>query len=120
MLLRVSGQVSGEDVDLSLVTGQGLGDGGVAHGQSLVAFVEAVMGDDDAVLASRRAQLAKEIGDEGLVDTAAVIAIFNYYDRVADATGIPLDQMLDSPTEGLRSELGIDGFKSADLQEDLY
>lgn len=92
--------------------GHGLGDGGVAHGQSLVAFVEAVMGDDDGVLANRREQLAEEIGSEGLVDAIAVIAMFNYVDRVADATGIPLDEMLDSTTEELRSELGIDNFKS--------
>ena len=109
----MSGQVSGDDVDPSLVMGHGLGDGGVAHGQSLVAFVEAVMGDDDGVLANRREQLAEEIGSEGLVDAIAVIAMFNYVDRVADATGIPLDEMLDSTTEELRSELGIDDFKSA-------
>ena len=116
MLLRVSSQVSGEDVDLSLVTGHGSGDGGIVHGRSLVAFTEALMGDDEKALANRRKQLAEEIGDEGLVDAVAVVAIFNYYDRVADATGIPLDEMLDSTTEEIRSSLGINDFKSAKTQ----
>lgn len=117
MLLSVSGQVSGDDVDLSLVTGHALGDGGVVHGQSLVAFAEAVMGDDDGVLANRREQLVEEIGGEGLVDAAAVIAIFNSIDRIADATGISLDEMLDSMSGGIRSELGIDNFKKAKSEE---
>jgi len=71
------------------------------------------MGDDNGVLANWRQQLAEEIGGEGLVDAAAVIAMFNYADRVADATGIPLDEMLDSTTREIRSHLGIDNFKLA-------
>ena len=113
MMLRVSGQVSGEHADLSLVTGHGMDDGGVPYGRSLIAFVEAVMGDDDGVLANRRQQLAEAIGGEALVDATAVIAMFNYLDRVADATGIPLDEMLESTTKDIRSSLGIDEWKTA-------
>lgn len=112
MMLRVSGQISGEDADLSLVTGQGVDDGGIPYGRSLIAFVEAVMGDNDEVLVNRRQQLAEEIGGEGLVDAAAVIAMFNYVDRVADATGIPLDEILESTTKDIRSSLGIDEWRA--------
>ena len=113
MMLRVSGQISGEDADLSLVTGQGVDDGGIPYGRSLIAFVEAVMGDDDEMLANQRQQLAEAIGGTALVDAIAVIAMFNYLDRVADATGIPLDEMLESITKDIRSSLGIDEWKAA-------
>ena len=43
-----------------------------------------------------------------MVDAAAVIAAFNGYPRVADATGIPLEDYKADVTEALRSELGLD------------
>ena len=43
-----------------------------------------------------------------MVDAAAVIAAFNCYPRVADATGIPLEEAKAAATEAMRSELGLD------------
>ena len=68
------------------------GDGGVAHGASLVAFAEAVMGRDAAEIAATRDALAQAIGQQGVLDAAGVIAMFNVVDRIADATGIPVDE----------------------------
>jgi hypothetical protein len=110
MLLRASGKAVGEDLEIGVVTGREAGDGGVAHGEALVAFAEAVMGDDDAVLAKRRQALLKRIGPEGLVDVAAVIAGFNVVDRIADATGIPLDEGMDLATAKMRERIGINAF----------
>ena len=54
--------------------------------------------------------MRETLGDAGLVDSAAVIANYCALDRVADATGIPLEPAKEANTVGLRAELGIDEF----------
>ena len=68
------------------------------------------MGGDDECLAQARARLKQAFGIKGLVDAAAVVGFFNAIDRVADATGIPLDPERLESTADFRAELGIDGF----------
>jgi hypothetical protein len=113
LLLRASGATSGAEVDLRAVAGEAGGDGGVAHGARLLGFVEAVMSDDDARLARERAALRAVLSPEALVDTAAVIGAFNVVDRIADATGIPLDESLQMMSGDLRRELDLGRFASA-------
>jgi hypothetical protein len=105
--------VSGVEVDLSAVNGMGRGDGGVAHGEGLVAFVEAVMGSDEAALRRERAALRETLSDAAFVDVCAVIGAFNVVDRVADATGIPLDEPLVLMSGEVRAELDLGRFASA-------
>lgn len=93
-----------------MVTGAATEEGGVAHGGLLTAFAEAVIRGDDAALGYTRDALAAAVGADGLVDAAAVVATFNAIDRVADATGIPLDSGTARMTVDLRASLGIDGF----------
>ncbi len=112
-MLRVSGQTSGTDVDLTIVNGAGETDGGVAHGERLLAFTEAVMGDDDALLARERDELRAALGAECFVDAAAIIAAFNVVDRVADATGIPLDDVMQAMTGDLPEQLNLRRFASS-------
>ena len=113
MLLRVSGQLSSEDFDLRTVTETNVGDGGVPYGQVLTSFAEAVLGEDDELLQRKRDEVVKNLGGEAMVDAAAVIAIFNANDRVANATGIPLDDIMAVATVDMRTELGIDSYASA-------
>ena len=112
MLLRVSGQSEGAEIDLSTVNGSG-GDGGIEHGARLVAFAEAVMGGDEDVLRRERAALREVLSDEAFVDTAAVIGFFNVVDRIADSTGIPLDSMMEAMTRDLREDLDLVRFGSS-------
>ena len=100
----------GEAYDLTAVLGAAAGDGGIPHGRVLVEFAEAVVGGDDGRLARARTTLAEALGAGGLVDAAAVVANFNAIDRIADATGIPIDAERVELTAGLRAELGIDAF----------
>ena len=86
---------------------------GVAHADALVAFTEAVLGEDDAELTRARGEALERIGPAGLVDAAAVVGNFQRMVRIADSTGIPLDAPLALATEDLRSELGLDRFGSA-------
>ena len=45
-----------------------------------------------------------------LVDAVAVAALFNGIDRIADATGAPLETVKAEATEDLRAEIGINSF----------
>lgn len=89
------------EVDINIV-GAGEGDGGVAHGAALIAFVDAAMAVDPEQTAEARAQLANAIGEAGVVDAAAVTAMFQLNTRAADAAGIPIEEA----TVANRSEVG--------------
>jgi len=70
-----------------------------------------VAGDGDmpgAIAALRRA-----VGDAGWVDAAAVAATFNAIDRVADATGIPLEPAKAARSADFRGALGIDAWAAS-------
>jgi hypothetical protein len=105
--------VNGSEVDLSAVNGERPGDGGVAHGARLVAFTEAVMGEDDQALARERAALRQVLSPAEFVDVCAVIAAFNVVDRIADSTGIPLDEPLLMMSGTVREQLDLARFASA-------
>jgi len=109
----VSGSLHGAQVDLSAVNAPNGRDGGVAHGARLLAFTDAVMGSDDAALARERAALRAVLSDEAFVDTCAVIGAFNVVDRIADATGIPLDAGMAAMSGDVRRELGLARFASS-------
>jgi alkylhydroperoxidase family enzyme len=113
MLLRVSGEFQGSEVDLSAVNGQARDDGGVAHATELVAFTDAVMGRDDDALAEARSALQASLKPEAFVDACAIIAAFNVVDRIADATGIPLDDSLAMISGDVRSQLDLARFASS-------
>jgi hypothetical protein len=65
---------------------------------------------DDARLAKARAEVARKLGPAALVDAAAVAALFNGIDRVADSTGIPLEDEKAMSTAEIRAAIGIDEF----------
>jgi hypothetical protein len=113
MLLRASGQSGGATLDLSAVNGESTDDGGVAHGALLVAFVEAVMGEDEVERGRARGRLRDALSPEAFVDACAVVGAFNVVDRIADATGIPLDAQLSAATADLRRELALARFGSS-------
>jgi hypothetical protein len=84
----------------------------VPHGAALIRFAEAATrcsGD----LEVARSQLVDAIGSEAFVEAAATIGIFNGLVRVADATGIPLDENIRDSSGELRAKLGLNAFGSA-------
>ena len=84
--------------------------GGVPQGDRLVEFAEAVLADSDEQLLRVRSALRGSLGDAALVDAATVVGFFNAIDRVADATGIPLDPERVPQTADFRAALGLDAF----------
>ena len=66
------------------------------------------MGDDGQSLLDAIQNVRDVLGDAELVDAAAIVANYCALDRVADATGIPLEAAKETNTETLRAEIGID------------
>ncbi|MDP6342008.1 MAG: alkylhydroperoxidase-related (seleno)protein, partial [Alphaproteobacteria bacterium] len=98
----------GNDYDLRAVTGEAGGIADVNHGELMNAFTEAICTRDLAAMAAARQGITSAMGERGMVDAAAVIAAFNAYPRIADATGIPLEDAKAEATEGMRAELDLD------------
>jgi hypothetical protein len=90
--------------------GAAVGDCGVPEGALLIEFAEAILGDDGARLARARAAIAAKMGAAALVDAAGVAGLFNAIDRVADATGTPLEEAKAADTASLRDAIGIEEF----------
>jgi len=105
--------VNGQAVDLAAVNGEPRGDAGVAHGARLLAFTEAVLGRDEQALADHRTALRDAVSAASFVDVCAVIGAFNVVDRIADATGIALDEPLVMMSGAVRGELDLARFASA-------
>ena len=110
-MLRVSSQMTGSEVDVAAVNGGVDSDAGVQHGAALLAFTEAVMRGEPA--ATERESLRARLSPESFVDVAAVIGSFNVVDRIADATGIPLDTVMLAMSGELRERLDLGRFASA-------
>ena len=108
-MLRESSDAKGEQYDLTLLTG-GDGDGNIPQGRLLVEFADAVVGADDSRLVKLRSEIRALMGDAALVDAAAVAATFNAIDRIADSTGIPIEDANAESTADLRGALGLNAF----------
>jgi len=83
----------------------------VPHGRELLAFVEVVVGATPD-LGAARSQLRRAIGAAAFVDTCATVASFNAVVKIADGTGIPLEDWKAERTRDIRETLGIDGYRS--------
>lgn len=112
MLLRVSGEMTGQVIDVGGIVSDDVRLG-LDHDETLNALVEATLGVDDDALEQVRSTVIEQMGATSLVDAAGVIANFMQMDRIADGTGIPLDKPFVEASAGVRAELGIDSMDSA-------
>ena len=110
MLLRGSSPTS--EIDLHAAVHANT-ENGVPHGALLNTFVEAVLGTDETQLDTARNAVVAALGPAALVDAAAIVATFMQMDRIADATGIPLDDFVVDATNDFREDLGLHNFASA-------
>ncbi len=112
MLLRASGERDNTTYDLSAVTSDHA-DSGVPHSRWLRLLTEQAIGGDWGNLAISLADATEAIGRQQVVDALSVAAAFNGITRVADATGIPLDDNTAATTTDLRAAIRIDEFDYA-------
>ena len=109
MMLRASD--SNNEIDLAAAVGQGT-SGGDPASDALVALTDAVL--DHGESAGARERVVELLGADGLVDAVAVIAHFDAITKIADGAGIELDKGMVETTAGMREQLGINRFASAD------
>jgi hypothetical protein len=108
----VSGKIEGDELDVAAVTdGQAAAEkSGIAHARELVALAEGVVSGDETVLASSRRQIVEALGEQAMVDIAAVAGNFQRMVRIADGCGIPLDTPLQIMSADVRAELRLERF----------
>ncbi|REJ73391.1 MAG: hypothetical protein DWQ30_23650 [Acidobacteria bacterium] len=107
----MSSQTMQERYDGAAITGgRGAAPTGVPHGDELLAFAEAVVARDERAIEEARERLIAAAGPRATVDAAGVIANFHRMTRIADGTGIPLDERMLKASAPEREALGIDAF----------
>jgi hypothetical protein len=89
-------------------------DAGIAHGRPLRRFARAVLGPDAGELSEARADLGRLLGPDGLADAAAVVAMFDSINRVADATGTKLEDDYSATADLTRKRFDALGFDVSD------
>ena len=101
----------GADVNLMALTdNQAAAASGVAHGEALLAFAEAMVAEDDETLAQTRQALVQAMGPAAMVDAAGVAANFERMVRIADGTGITLDDRMAALSQEVRTALQLERF----------
>jgi hypothetical protein len=83
---------------------------GVEHGAILIAFAEAMVDDDDAVLTRARQAVVEALSPEAMVDAAGVASNFERMVRIADSTGIALDERMEVLSKEVRDQLHLERF----------
>jgi len=111
-LLRASGQHADESYAVQSIVG-GAAEAGVPsvpHGTELLEFADAMLRGDAPRRARARRAIHAALGAAALVDAAALVASFSAVVKIADATGIPLEDYKEEATRDLRAELGLERF----------
>jgi len=89
-------------------------DGGVKHGALLAKLCDAVSGRDRDTMANVRSDALRVMGPDEFVDAVGVSAMFHMMNRVANATGTPLDAIMQEAGPAIAPAIGASSFKSAD------
>ena len=96
---------------------------GIPHEAPLIALAEAVFRGDADALAHARKSLTKALDLQATADAIAIASGFNGITKIANATGLPLDQSTDESSTALRADTGIDRYsdsvKSARFNDDV-
>lgn len=114
MMLRASVEQTGSEFELTALSGE-TADGTVPHQDLLLAFAEAVVLKDADTAAALRPRLIDALGTAGYFDACGVVAGFHGFTRIADASGVPLDERYQSGAEDVKAQTGVRGF-TADRQ----
>jgi hypothetical protein len=83
---------------------------GVEYGTELLAFADAMVGEDDEALAHVRHVVSEALSPGAMVDAAGVASNFERMVRIADATGIPLDARMQALSQEVRDTLHLERF----------
>lgn len=114
MMLSLSAKTTETAIDLQMVNGSSASDAqGIPFANELARFAEAIAERDTAKIKRTRDKLVKVAGDVVMIDAAAVAANFQRMVRIADSMGIPIDEKNIEAGAGIREELELSRFASA-------
>jgi len=113
LLLRASGDRNNENYILDSVTADKIGESGVGNGEFLMELSAAVYSQDESTLRNIRTRGLELLGARGIADALGIASGFNGITKVANGTGLPLDQSTVAVTEELRINAGINQFSEA-------
>ena len=89
----------------------------IENGLLFVRYVEAIVTGTVAEVASTRDALFRVLGNDAVVEAAAVAALFHAINRLADAIGIQFEESKLERTADLRDQLALDVMKTARFSE---
>ena len=104
------------DTDLRIGTGAAA-DVEIENGVLFVRYVEAIVTGTVPEVASTRDALFRVLGNDAVVDAAAVAALFHAINRLADAIGIQFEESKVERTADLCDQLELDGMETARFPE---
>ena len=102
---------SGGELDIRAVADREV-ESGIVEGELLLDFADALVGRDES-LPGQRDRLVDRLGGAALVDASGIVANFQRMVRIADGTGIPLDEGMREESRELSGVLGLGRFASA-------
>ena len=111
MMLRESVQQTGVEFELTSLSGEEA-EGTVPHQDLLLDFAEAVVLHDAAAAATLRPRVIEALGPAGYLDACGVIAGFHGFTRIADASGVPLDERYQADAEAVKAQTGVREFQA--------
>ena len=109
-MLRWSAQETGRTIDFSGIVDTAVAPG-IAGGPELVALARAAIGHD--VDAAPAQKVASVIGPDAAVRAAAVAGAFELYNRIVDATGLPVGRVQRERLADVVETLSLDAFPHA-------
>jgi DNA-binding phage protein len=113
-MLRVSATATNTTIDIQGISGDASAAAqGIEHGPELMRFAESLARRNEPELTAARRNLLEVAGPGVLVDAAGVAANFQRMVRIADSTGIPVDNLDNPLSQQIRADLGLDTFSSA-------
>ena len=115
-MLRVSAKVTGTALDLQMINGDAdaaTSTAGIEFALELMTFAESLASQDESALARDSQRLLEAAGPAVLVEAAAVAANFQRMVRIADAMGIPVDNVDRDFNGEISEELSLQRFESA-------
>jgi len=83
---------------------------GIEYGTELLAFADAMVGEDDEALTHVRHAVIEALSPGAMVDAAGVASNFERMVRIADATGIPLDARMQTLSQEVQDTLYLERF----------
>lgn len=113
-MLSLSADINESTVDLKVINGdENASTENILHGAQLLRFAEAFVSRDETLLNQARADLLAHGGADVLVDAAAVAGNFQRMVRIADSTGIPLDDLSAAVSHKVVEQLDLTRFVSS-------